>query len=62
MKRGATLVNTSRGAIVDEVALCDVLRERPDLTVVLDVTHPEPLETRKPSEWWASMEEVFHCD
>lgn len=42
MKRGATLVNTSRGAIVDEVALCDVLRERPDLTAVLDVTHPEP--------------------
>jgi L-rhamnose mutarotase len=22
----------------------------------------EPLETRKPGEWWASMEEVFHCD
>lgn len=22
----------------------------------------EPLETRQPGEWWASMEEVFHCD
>ncbi len=22
----------------------------------------EPLATRKPGEWWASMEEVFHCD
>ncbi len=22
----------------------------------------EPLETRAPGEWWASMEEVFHCD
>jgi len=22
----------------------------------------EPLESRKPGEWWASMEEVFHCD
>jgi L-rhamnose mutarotase len=22
----------------------------------------EALETRKPGEWWASMEEVFHCD
>ena len=22
----------------------------------------EPLETRKPGEWWASMEEVFHTD
>ena len=22
----------------------------------------EPLSTRKDGEWWASMEEVFHCD
>jgi L-rhamnose mutarotase len=22
----------------------------------------EPLETRKPGEWWASMEEFFHAD
>jgi L-rhamnose mutarotase len=22
----------------------------------------EGLPTRQPSEWWASMEEVFHCD
>ncbi len=22
----------------------------------------EPLSTRAPGEWWASMEEVFHCD
>ena len=22
----------------------------------------EPLETRKPGEWWASMEEFFHVD
>ena len=21
-----------------------------------------PLPTRKPGEWWADMEEVFHCD
>ena len=21
-----------------------------------------PLETRKPGEWWADMEEVFHCE
>ena len=28
-----------------------------------DVTKPctEPLETRAEGEWWASMEEVFHC-
>ena len=22
----------------------------------------EPLETRGPGEWWAEMEEVFHCE
>jgi len=22
----------------------------------------EPLETRAPGEWWANMEEMFHCD
>jgi L-rhamnose mutarotase len=22
----------------------------------------QPLETRVPGEWWAGMEEVFHCD
>ena len=22
----------------------------------------EPLETRAPGEWWANMEEVFHCE
>ena len=22
----------------------------------------EPLATRAPGEWWANMEEVFHCD
>lgn len=42
MKPGATLINTSRGAIVDEKALVAVLAERPDLTAVLDVTWPEP--------------------
>lgn len=39
---GATLLNTARGALIDEAALTDVLRSRPDVTAVLDVTHPEP--------------------
>ncbi|MFF8659086.1 hydroxyacid dehydrogenase [Streptomyces huasconensis] len=39
---GATLINTARGALIDEEALAEVLRARPDLTAVLDVTHPEP--------------------
>lgn len=42
MRSGATLLNTSRGAIIREMELYDVLRERPDLTAVLDVTYPEP--------------------
>jgi phosphoglycerate dehydrogenase-like enzyme len=42
MKRGATLINTSRGAVVDETALVEVLSRRADLFAVLDVTDPEP--------------------
>jgi phosphoglycerate dehydrogenase-like enzyme len=42
MKNGATFINTARGAIVNEGELIAVLRSRPDLQVILDVTHPEP--------------------
>lgn len=42
MKDGATLVNTSRGAVIAEDELCEVLSSRPDLSAVLDVTYPEP--------------------
>ena len=42
MKPGATLINTSRGALIREDDLALVARERPDLSFVLDVTHPEP--------------------
>lgn len=38
----ATFINTGRGAQVDEDGMIEVLKERPDLTVVLDVTDPEP--------------------
>lgn len=44
MPTGATLINTARGALVDESALVQVLRERADLFAVLDVTWPEPPE------------------
>ncbi|MFJ3673293.1 hydroxyacid dehydrogenase [Streptomyces sp. NPDC090106] len=39
---GATVLNTARGAVVDEAGLIDVLRERPDVFAVLDVTTEEP--------------------
>ncbi|MGH3098388.1 MAG: hydroxyacid dehydrogenase [Streptosporangiales bacterium] len=42
MREGATLINTARGAVVDEQGLVRVLGMRPDLTAVLDVTWPEP--------------------
>lgn len=42
MRPGATFINTGRGAQVDEEALVHVLTERPDLTALLDVQHPEP--------------------
>ena len=42
MKPDATFINTSRGAVVDESAMIEVLKDRPDITAVLDVTYPEP--------------------
>lgn len=44
MKEGATLINTARGAIIKEDELASVLRQRPDLCALLDVTWPEPPE------------------
>ena len=42
MKTGATFLNTARGAVVAEDEMTVVLETRPDLTALLDVTHPEP--------------------
>lgn len=42
MKPGATLINTSRGAVIQETELLEVAARRPDLQFVLDVTDPEP--------------------
>ncbi len=38
----SVFINTGRGAQVDEEGLCRALKERPDLSAVLDVTEPEP--------------------
>ena len=42
MRESAVFINTGRGAQVVEEDLVRILRERPDLTALLDVTNPEP--------------------
>ncbi|MCY3575293.1 MAG: hydroxyacid dehydrogenase [Chloroflexi bacterium] len=38
----STFINSARGALVDESALINALRQRPDVYALLDVTYPEP--------------------
>ena len=42
MRDGATFINSGRGAQVVEADLIRLMRQRPDLTALLDVTDPEP--------------------
>ena len=42
MRENAVFINTGRGAQVVEGDLVRILRERPDVTALLDVTNPEP--------------------
>jgi len=42
MKEGASFINTSRGVIVRQEEMIEVLKSRPDIWAVLDVTNPEP--------------------
>ena len=46
MPENATFLNTGRGAQVVESDLIEVLKSRPDLTALLDVTYPEPPEEK----------------
>jgi erythronate-4-phosphate dehydrogenase len=43
LRKDSWLINASRGAVVDNLALLDALRSRADLQVVLDVWEGEPL-------------------
>ncbi len=44
MRPNATFINTARGAVVNQQEMIEVMRERPDLTALLDVLDPEPPE------------------
>jgi len=48
MPFGATFINTGRGAQVNEEELVEVMKERPDLSALLDVTEPEPVPVDSP--------------
>lgn len=50
MRPNATFINTGRGATVNETEMCTVLKQRSDLTALLDVTDPEPPE--ESSDLW----------
>lgn len=48
LKHDAILVNIARGALIDEKALNNILKVRPDIYVVLDVFEKEPLPEDNP--------------
>lgn len=48
MVPNASFINTARGAIVRESEMIEVLKQRPDITAVLDVTFPEPPDPDSP--------------
>jgi phosphoglycerate dehydrogenase-like enzyme len=48
LKKDAVLVNTARGAIIDEAALYETAIQRPDLRLALDTFTTEPLPPQSP--------------
>lgn len=48
MKSTVTLINASRGGVVDEAALCSFLQQQPEARAVLDVLENEPPEPNHP--------------
>lgn len=56
MKDYATFINTGRGQQIIEADMIQALKERPTLTALLDVTHPEP---PNPESELYTLENVF---
>ncbi|WP_438480285.1 hydroxyacid dehydrogenase [Oleiharenicola lentus] len=48
MKPGATFINTARGGVIAEDEMIAVLKARPDLFALLDVTFPDPPASESP--------------
>lgn len=48
LKPGASIINTARGGLIDEIALVEMLQSRKDVLAVLDVVDPEPPATNNP--------------
>lgn len=48
LRHDTVFVNVGRGSTVDQVALAEALRRRPESLAVLDVTAPEPLPQEHP--------------
>lgn len=48
MKRSAVFINTARGPIHDEPALCEALKNGTIFAAGLDVTDPEPPDVNNP--------------
>lgn len=48
LRDGGVFINTGRGRTVNEADLAETLGRRPDLTALLDVTHPEPVPPDSP--------------
>lgn len=48
MRKNASFINTARGAVIRQNEMIEVLKQRHDITAVLDVTNPEPPEQESP--------------